>query len=125
LILNNAEKKIEYSGAGDLAVLRLEAKNKEVIEYTSEGMLLGLLPDGEYNNIEINLNSDDEVYLFTDGIVESRNKEGAQFGIESVKNIITSNPKDKDGLDNLKDKFSEFTDNDFEDDITVIKINIL
>ncbi len=125
LILNNAEKKIEYSGAGDLAVLRLAAKSKEIIEYTSEGMLLGLLPDGEYNNIEINLDSEDEVYFFTDGILESRNKQGIQFGIESVKNTISTNSKDKDGLENLKDKFSEFTDNNFEDDITVIKINIL
>lgn len=125
LILDNKQKTVEYSGAGDLSVLRFHYGTKEISEYSSDGLLLGLSPDGGYTNIEIKPEPNDELYLFTDGIVESRNKEGNEFGMNSIKETIKNNDPDKDGIENIKNTFSNYTDNNYEDDITLIKIKVL
>lgn len=125
LILDNKQKYIEYSGAGDLSVLRLHSSTKEITEYSSEGLLLGISPDGNYSNIEIKPDTNDELYLFTDGIVESRNRSGNEFGMTAIKDTIKNNDAETDGLENIKKAFSSYTDNNFEDDITLIKIKVL
>lgn len=125
LILDNKQKSIEYSGAGDLSVLRLHSDTNEITEYSSEGLLLGLSPDGDYTNIEIKPESEDELYLFTDGIVESRNRDGNEFGMTAIKETIKNNTDETDGIENIKNTFSDYTDNNFEDDVTLIKIKVL
>ncbi|MFA5012051.1 MAG: response regulator [Ignavibacteria bacterium] len=125
LILNNKNNTVEYSGAGDLSILKYCAENSKVSVYNSEGMLLGLSQDGEYNNIEISVNKNDEIILFTDGIIESRNKEGIQFGMASVINTLEFTDVDTDRLNVLKDTFSGYTESNFEDDITLLTIKTL
>ncbi len=125
LILNNKENKVEYSGAGDLSILKYCAETGKVSIYNSEGMLLGLSQDGEYNNIEISVNKNDEIILFTDGIVESRSKEGVQFGMPAVINTLESSAVADDRLNVLRDAFSGYTENNFEDDITLLTIKTL
>lgn len=69
LVLDNKKKGIEYSGTGDLSVLILHNNTKEISEYSSGGLLLGLSPDGDYTNIEIKPDSNNEYIFFTDGII--------------------------------------------------------
>jgi serine phosphatase RsbU (regulator of sigma subunit) len=88
-------------------------------------LLLGLSQNGEYNNIKIDTEADDEFYMFTDGIVESRNDEGMQFGLDAIKETIKTKQNGSDGIESIRNKFSDYTNNNFEDDITLMKIKVL
>jgi len=123
LILDNKKKTIQYAGAGDLPLLHKSGENVKTIE--SKGLLLGFDADAQYNDNEINLNSGDEIFLFTDGIIESRNPEGEMYTKERVEESLKEIPEGKDSMTVIKDKFINFTASKFEDDISLIAIKVL
>jgi phosphoserine phosphatase RsbU/P len=121
LVINKKTMTAKYSGAGDLPLLYRNAASGEVSQIKSDGLLLGFMPDGNYNNVEINLNANDCIFMLTDGITESRNFSGEQFNdylIDAVKNIDPIN----DPLEELKRVFIAFTAGKFEDDVSLITV---
>src|SRR5690606_21924578 len=124
VILNRAEKKLKYTGAGDLPILFKSGESGEVKKIQSKGMLLGFAASGNYEDVNVDLNSGDLILLVTDGIIESRGAEGNQFGAafnELIKNI---QPADS-VIDKIKEEFAKFTGGKFEDDISLITIKVM
>ncbi len=62
--------RVIYSGAGDLPLLHFRSGTQELLQVKSTGMLLGVLPDGFYTEQEIALAPADELYIFTDGLID-------------------------------------------------------
>jgi len=123
-IIDNNKNEVQYSGAGDHPMLRYDSLNKKVTQFVSEGLLLGLSNEGDYNDVIIPLNIDDILFIYTDGLIESRNKEGEQFGVPRIKdtilNSVSSSPEEE-----LIKKFTDFTENKYEDDVSMIAIKKL
>ncbi len=119
LILDNNSKVIIYSGAGDLPLI---FKGKETKLISSRGLLLGFSETPEYDDIVIKTETNDELFLFTDGIIESRNPEGEMYGKDRLLKMIETLDSSKDSLTGIKENFSEFTQNKFEDDVSIISI---
>ena len=105
-------------------MLRYDNANKKVTQFVSQGLLLGLSNEGEYDDVKIELKQDDILFIYTDGLIESRNKEGEQFGVprikEAILNSVTLNPEEE-----LIHKFTDFTENQYEDDVSMIAIRKL
>jgi len=125
VILNKKERKLRYTGAGDIPILYLDRTNNKLRKLQSKGMLLGFAPDGNYEDVNLKLNKNDCIFILTDGIIESRNTEGKQFGskkmIEVIKNIsLLENP-----MERLKEELYNYTGGNFEDDISLITIKAL
>ena len=55
------------------------------------GPLLGILDDARFEIGEIQLAPEDQLVIFTDGIVEARNPEGRWFGAERLASLVSSN----------------------------------
>ncbi len=125
VVLNRENKTIKYTGAGDLPILYFNSEKGKVEKIKSKGLLLGFSAQGSYEDIKINMSKNDSIYLITDGIIESRGPEGDQFGSERLKNIIKKNGNSPDSLENIKREFSEFTSQNFEDDISLISIRMI
>ncbi|MGK9476828.1 SpoIIE family protein phosphatase [Melioribacter sp. OK-6-Me] len=123
VIIDTKNKIAKYSGAGDLPIIYRSGSSAEFIE--SAGLLLGFNPDGQYSNKIINIKSGDEIILFTDGITESRNKEGEIFGNDRLLDFISNLKPDDDTADLLREELLKFTDNELEDDVSLIAIKIL
>lgn len=123
VIIDTKNKIAKYSGAGDLPIIYRSGSSAEFIE--SAGLLLGFNPDGQYSNKIINIKSGDEIILFTDGITESRNKEGEIFGNNRLLDFISNLKPDDDTADLLREELLKFTDNELEDDVSLIAIKIL
>lgn len=70
LMIDNETGQIAYSGAGDLPLLHYKAATKQMQQLESTGLLLGLFPDGDYTEQQINLQSGDELFIFTDGLID-------------------------------------------------------
>lgn len=63
--------------------------------------------------------------MTTDGIIESRNTAGDQFGAGRLQELMKNLPEDKDPLESIKGEFKHFTGDKFEDDISLISIKVL
>jgi CheY-like chemotaxis protein len=70
------------------------------------------------------LNKGDKVLMFTDGLVEAKNRAAEQYGVERVVNVI-QNITDDWKLDGIYSDLVDFVgSNTVDDDITMIEINL-
>ena len=70
LIIDDLNCKVSYSGAGDLPLLKYELNKEELISYQSDGILLGFSEEGIYNETEISIEGNEELFLISDGIID-------------------------------------------------------
>lgn len=117
--LNKSTKTLKYAGAGDLPIIYKSDTTKSV---KSNGILLGFNESGQYEDCEINLKSNESVYLITDGIPETRCSDGDFYGEGRLKETISGLSEKDDPLDKVIAHFKEATDEKFEDDISIIAI---
>ena len=80
---------LDYCSAGHPPAFLLRA-NGEFESLTDGGLLLGVLHDARYNRGQVRLESEDSLLIFSDGIVESRNARGDEFGYEQLKTQLAS-----------------------------------
>jgi sigma-B regulation protein RsbU (phosphoserine phosphatase) len=125
VVINKISKTADYAGAGDLPILLRKNSNNEVKRILAKGMLLGFSEDGDYKNETINLESNDIILMMTDGIIESRNPSGDQFGSQNLMQLLQENSSDCDYTDKIKETLNNFTLGGYEDDISLIAIKSL
>jgi sigma-B regulation protein RsbU (phosphoserine phosphatase) len=119
ILIDNKNKRITYSGAGDLPIIY---KSEETKLITSDGLLLGFDESSVYTDYTVNIKNGDEIFLFTDGILESRNDTNEMFGTDRLLKTIERLKSTNESIDQIKKVFSEYTKNNYEDDITIISI---
>ncbi len=124
VILNNKTNSLKYSGAGDLPIIFRNSKTGEVNKLQSKGLLLGFTEQGNYEDVSVNIENNDLIFLVTDGIIESRNPEGKQFGSEKLTEALQNLSPGKDELLEIREQFELFTQKKFEDDISLIAIKL-
>ncbi len=125
VVIDTKEKSIQYTGAGDLPLIYKNSVTNEVKNIKSQGLLLGFAETGNYSSVKIDLNPNDLIVMITDGIIESRNRDGEQFGNLKLNQVIGQISADDDPLEKIKNEFYKFTDSKFEDDISIITIKAL
>lgn len=123
VIINKSTKTARYSGAGDLPLF-LKTQN-DVTPFLSNGLLLGFSESGEYQDHELKLENGNEIFLVTDGITEARNSNGEMFREEGFIEFLKNVPSNTDTLEALKQKMEEFTNGNYDDDVSVINIKTL
>ena len=122
MVLNDETKTIKYAGAGDLPILYRNSALNKVEKLISGGSLLGFSPRGEFEDIEIKMNSGDFILMLTDGVTESRNVEGFQLGSSRLMEILERIQSDENPLTEILKEVTEFTGGKYEDDISLISI---
>lgn len=123
IIIDVKNKIAKYSGAGDLPIIHKSANQAKFIQST--GLLLGFSQSGQYEDHEIKLQTGDEIILITDGVTESRNKNGEQYGQERLINFLSSLSTNDNTIDALKKEIMNFTDGELEDDVSIISIKMI
>lgn len=71
--------------AGHPSILRFCARTNEVTEFECPNMPLGIIPSGEFATSEATVESGTLFALYTDGLLETANKAGEEFGIRRLK----------------------------------------
>ena len=82
-------KKIRYANAGHNPPLLWQNSTQRIIKLDTEGYIIGLQKDGEYQCGEIQLNSLDLILYYTDGITDTSNSSGERFGEKNLINTFT------------------------------------
>jgi sigma-B regulation protein RsbU (phosphoserine phosphatase) len=68
--------------AGHPAILHLSARTGQVAQLESPNMPLGIFPSADFASSEIRTESGDVLALFTDGLLETANAAGEEFGLD-------------------------------------------
>ena len=88
--------------------------------------ILGAIPDNtKFTSGEFSLESEDLLFLYTDGILDAKDKNGNFFKKENLKLFLRKNVKQSSEIiiDNLKREISEFTkETPQNDDITILAL---
>jgi phosphoserine phosphatase RsbU/P len=122
IILDTKNKIARYAGAGDLPLIY---KSDNVERVLSKGVLLGFSKLGEYEDHELKLKKDDELFLFTDGITEARNAKGELYSEERFMKFLQKLDPGLDTIGQIKKEMDEYTGGEFDDDLSVITIKVL
>jgi len=124
-VIDSQDRKITYTDAGhNLPIL---ARFDNLCERLgSEDVVLGTFRDWNYHQKEANLRSGDRLVLYTDGITECANPEGAELGEETLLDVITRNVQLQ--AYELKDKVLELVlghcNGALSDDATLIVVAV-
>ena len=131
LFIDTENETAIYSGAGHPPLICWRASDQRTIEYQVKGPILGQIENAVYQNVSFSLESDDRVFLYTDGLFELPNKSGEMFGLDRFKNFIKSND-DKPADEFADDLIRHITDwsgkkldeEGFDDDLTLIIVDV-
>lgn len=118
---------VSYVSAGHPAILHYEAATQTVKEITQEGIALGLVDDlsGKLHSLDIQLQENDVLVLYSDGVPEAEDEIGKAYGLDRLKAIVADAGKDlytAEGIKNavLTDVTQYVGKHDHKDDMTVL-----
>jgi sigma-B regulation protein RsbU (phosphoserine phosphatase) len=114
VMLDATESTITYSGAGDLPLLYYNSAGDNLQQVGSSGMLLGMLQDGDFDEVTLKLNAGDWLFMFTDGIIDFEGAAGKKTDYNTFIEAITPY---------LSRTFTEFKRSDFLQEKTVDHID--
>ncbi|MBT5953421.1 serine/threonine-protein phosphatase [bacterium] len=83
--INLDTKLLTYSKAGHPAAYII--RNEQIIELETGGIFLGMYEDEEYEQSNLQLEPKDRLFLYTDGLLETKNKTEELYGIERLHQI--------------------------------------
>ena len=98
-------KRLRYANAAHNPPLMWKNSQQRVIRLDSEGFVLGLQKNAEYQCGEIKLSKSDVILYYTDGITETSNKLGERYGeinlINNFSNLCKKDLSSKDILNQI------------------------
>jgi sigma-B regulation protein RsbU (phosphoserine phosphatase) len=88
--------------------------------------VLGVFPEWEYCSAESQLQSGDQILIFTDGLTEAMNSAGEEFGeprlIDFAKGLLAEKPAELQSR--ILQEVTRFCDGKFHDDATLIVVAV-
>lgn len=87
---DHQNQKMSYVGAGHEHILIFKANTGKLESQVAGGVALGMVPDNSklVKEKEIELEKDDIIILYTDGIIEAKNDKGEMYGMDKFKESI-------------------------------------
>jgi serine phosphatase RsbU (regulator of sigma subunit) len=124
-IVDTRTKLLHYCNAGHNPPVLLR-RNSSAERLEGGGGVLGIFSAWQFAEHEIQLTSGDRILMYTDGITESRNIRGEEFGerrlIDRVIELRSSDPREV--TESVVSSVREFNNGNFEDDLTVLAVGV-
>ena len=127
--LNPIDKTIILCSAGQTQPILRYAQTNEalLVETIGDTFPLGIFEEADYQETHIQLHTGDCLVLYTDGIVEAKNKKGEILGFDQLIRIVEESKEESADqlLNAIIEKVDEFVgDAPQHDDITIIVLRI-
>lgn len=118
-ILDSADDTFLFSNAGHNCIpLLLKDDEVNLLKVTGYP-IASLFNSITYEEQTISLNEGDKLLLYTDGIIEAKNKYGEQFGLERLRELARD--RNHNIIEDIKRYVKEYEFNTKEDDFAIIK----
>ena len=124
------KRTLKYGGAGHPPLLMWGNSSQAVRDVEENGLFLGKFDFAAYSSVELPLAPDDWGLLYTDGISETNNPEGVEFGTERFRQFLAAEKSaSADQLtDSLLNELSRYSargeGEDLDDDITMVTVHV-
>jgi sigma-B regulation protein RsbU (phosphoserine phosphatase) len=129
--LDLKKKHLAFARAGHCPIIHYNSKKKNTEMFKTKGIAVGLDPgkifDSTLEECKVNVQKDDILVFYTDGLSEARNISGEEFGEEKLCEIIKQNCRMdvKHLRDVIIDNILGFLDGqNLHDDLTLVLIKI-
>jgi hypothetical protein len=130
LKLNLSSQKAELCNAGHLPVLHYVAESGELEIRHNKGIGLGIVDKAEYANLEFSVSKGDFLFLYSDGLIETRDQDLNVREIDFFEQIIKravagplTNPEEL-SINIIAEAEQSDHSERFEDDATLIAIEV-
>lgn len=121
-VFNKSTYEFKYANAGHNCVpIKYNDTETELLEIKGFPIVL-LFEEIKYEEKTMKLEKGDKLLFYTDGITEMKNRDGVEFGEESIVNLIKSNKKIT--LPQIEDTLIEYSWGEQEDDIALVLIEV-
>jgi len=90
-VMDLATGKVRYSNAGHNPPVIIRVKGDVVMFEKTKYIPVGLFEDFEYGESSFQLEPEDKIFLYTDGVSEAENAENKLFGEDNLMKIIGEN----------------------------------
>ena len=121
-VYNKPTGKLTFSNAGHNPPLFKENDKFHYLNIDS-GVVLGIMQDFEFVKEEIQLN--DEIIIYTDGITDANNLENKMYGEERLKDFFNNFKSNNDPIVPLLSDIDKFTEGQVQfDDMTLVYLKI-
>ena len=94
-----------------------------VIEKTVHGSPIGFIPDATHRSYELKLEPGDRIFLYTDGVNESKRSDGTRFEFDRLLEVLNANKEisDKELVTVVRDAVNRFAGDEPQfDDMTML-----
>jgi hypothetical protein len=117
--------RVEYLIAGHPAILHYHAANRKAERRGMEQFPLGLTGDCVYESFIASYDAGDLFVLLSDGVLETENSQGAEFGFDGVERVVVQHGAEplKEIVNRLMSELEKFGER--ADDQTVLLIRAL
>ena len=117
------EKKLEYISAGHNEILYYNTKKDSVDVIKSTSYPLGIFENTKYESITKEINKNDTLVLYTDGLTEAQNENGIMYSFEKLYDTVSLHKKSmpKEILYAIEKSLEEFIQSkQMNDDTTIL-----
>ena len=121
---------LSYSNAAHNPPLLWKGAAHNIQKLDTEGMLIGLDPDSQYEDGQVQLSSGDVVLYYTDGFTDAVNKKGLRFDEKNLIKVFEEGcqryKNSQEILDYVFNQIENFvgSENDDNDDMTLVVMQI-
>ncbi|MGA7318437.1 MAG: SpoIIE family protein phosphatase [Silvibacterium sp.] len=129
IYVDTEKQSLRYAGAGHPPLILRDQSAAATREFVENGLFLGFFPEATYTSVELPFKPGDWGVLYTDGILETTDLSGEEFGVGRFKDFLESNHDLPAGqfVDRFLDELSRWSDaasgREPEDDITLLAIH--
>ncbi|HEX5109910.1 MAG TPA: SpoIIE family protein phosphatase [Vicinamibacterales bacterium] len=118
--------RLAYCNAGHNPPLAQLHGSPATSRLSAGGMVLGVVADSPYEEEGVHLTSGDCVLLYTDGVTESRDASGEEFGEDRLARVVQRLRGSEAAVltDAVLSAAAEFSHNHFHDDLTVVAVSV-
>lgn len=126
-IIDTSKRNMTYTCAGHCPILLVNKETKDYMQFQSDGFFVGMFPELDLPDHECKYDKGkNRLVLYTDGIVDSSNKEKMQYGLIRLKTVInkTIEKPTKDAVDEVMSNLRKFIGKtEIVDDMTLLIVD--
>jgi sigma-B regulation protein RsbU (phosphoserine phosphatase) len=124
-----AAGELTYCNAGHLPGLYWDESAQAITSLSEGGSIVGQFPEAGYRQGKRSIQSEDRLFLFTDGLTEAADAERRLFGRERAEQVFISEidlPPNEfcHRVKEWVDRFAEGAAEDSYDDFTIVQVRV-
>lgn len=124
-VIDSKNNTMTLSNAGHYYPIGVKKDKSSNFIQCVKGIPIGILEDAKYSEVEVDISDYRLISMYTDGILEIKNENKEEFGVDRLKNFLTKNA-DLNKLElitSLKSELWNFSKkSNFQDDILIVTL---